>query len=198
MAVLRARLPTAGVNHPPCITSINSDSQRRVAPSAGFYFPHHHPANPTTFASSLSVASSPATCVHPSLCPALHWLKLQQHCPSGVSPYPDMTDNLLVPLPCHYAAIRLNPTAMLKDLRLDDAITLAEAENFKPRTYLAFLLWVSGPCRSCLPFNGANCTMYESPRSFLCPGCVGADTVSSPSAPHCVRPFKSKASPLTW
>ncbi|TFK91975.1 hypothetical protein K466DRAFT_540584 [Polyporus arcularius HHB13444] len=52
-----------------------------------------------------------------------------------------MTDDLLVPLPCHYALIRLNPTAMLGDLRLDDAITLAEAEKFKPKTYLAFLLW---------------------------------------------------------
>ncbi|KAI0697407.1 hypothetical protein C8T65DRAFT_813771 [Cerioporus squamosus] len=47
----------------------------------------------------------------------------------------------MVPLPCHYAAIRLNPTVMVEDLGLDDPITLAEAKRLKPKTYLAFLLW---------------------------------------------------------
>lgn len=49
----------------------------------------------------------------------------------------------MIPLPFLYSAIRLNPTAMVTYLGLDDDITLAEAKSVHPKTYLAFLVHVS-------------------------------------------------------
>lgn len=48
-----------------------------------------------------------------------------------------------VPSPLHYMAIRLNPTAMVDDLGLDDPETVAEAKALQTKTYLVYLVWVS-------------------------------------------------------
>ena len=52
---------------------------------------------------------------------------------------------VIVPSPSHYAAIRINPTAMLECLGLCDDATLAEAKRLKTKKYLAYLYWVSPP-----------------------------------------------------
>ena len=62
---------------------------------------------------------------------------------SGRTRNPSMSDRLMIPMPYRYSAIRLNPTAMVTELGLDDDITLAEAKSLDPKTYLAFFFHVS-------------------------------------------------------
>ncbi|TFK91978.1 hypothetical protein K466DRAFT_481556 [Polyporus arcularius HHB13444] len=52
-----------------------------------------------------------------------------------------MVRKLIIPSPSHYAAIRLNPVAMVEDLGLEDEATLAEARRLETKTYLAYLVW---------------------------------------------------------
>ncbi len=59
------------------------------------------------------------------------------------TPYYTMVRKLIIPSPSHYAAIRLNPAAMVEDLGLNDEATLAEAKRLETKTYLAYLVWVS-------------------------------------------------------
>ena len=51
----------------------------------------------------------------------------------------------IVPSSLCYAAIRIDPIAMVRDLGLDDPQTLAEARGVKNRTYLVLLHMV---CRA--------------------------------------------------
>ncbi len=52
-------------------------------------------------------------------------------------------DHPLIPLPSHYAVIRIDPEAMVKDLALEDAETLHEVRSMSRKKYLVFLQWVS-------------------------------------------------------
>ena len=47
------------------------------------------------------------------------------------------------PVPWFYAAIRMDPVAMVKDLGLNDAETLEAVEAFNPKTYLVYVNLVS-------------------------------------------------------
>ncbi|RPD57914.1 hypothetical protein L226DRAFT_470105 [Lentinus tigrinus ALCF2SS1-7] len=62
----------------------------------------------------------------------------------------------LVPLPSHYAVIRTDPEAMLKDLGLDDPETLAEAKDMSRKKYLVFLEWPEE-----LPMPGMRWCRYD-------------------------------------
>ena len=48
----------------------------------------------------------------------------------------------VVPLPHHYAVIRMDPEAMLRDLGLDDPVTLDEVRKIPVKKYLVYLNWV--------------------------------------------------------
>ncbi|KAI0800134.1 hypothetical protein C8Q74DRAFT_1191240, partial [Fomes fomentarius] len=48
-----------------------------------------------------------------------------------------------VPLPHHYAVIRMDPVRMVTDLGLDDPDTLREAQHMKTRKYLVYLSFVA-------------------------------------------------------
>ncbi|RDX48702.1 hypothetical protein OH76DRAFT_1352070, partial [Lentinus brumalis] len=50
-------------------------------------------------------------------------------------------DHPLIPLPSHYAVIRIDPEAMVKDLALEDAETLHEVRSMSRKKYLVFLQW---------------------------------------------------------
>ncbi|RDX48700.1 hypothetical protein OH76DRAFT_650215 [Lentinus brumalis] len=47
----------------------------------------------------------------------------------------------VAPMPGHYAVVRMDPEAMLKDLGLDDAATLDEVRQMSVKKYLVYLDW---------------------------------------------------------
>ncbi len=48
----------------------------------------------------------------------------------------------IIPSPFHYAVAQLKPVKMLRDLGLNDEITLAEARQMDTKKYLIYLYWV--------------------------------------------------------
>ena len=50
-------------------------------------------------------------------------------------------DVVFVPSPLEYAAIRMDPLAMVQ--HLDDPLALEAAHSIHPKTYLVHLTWVS-------------------------------------------------------
>ena len=50
-------------------------------------------------------------------------------------------DVVFVPSPLEYAAIRMDPVAMVQ--HLDDPLALEAAQGIHPKTYLVHLSWVS-------------------------------------------------------
>ena len=52
-------------------------------------------------------------------------------------------DVVFVPSPLEYAAIRMDPVAMVQ--HLDDPLALEAAHSIHPKTYLVHLTWVSQP-----------------------------------------------------
>ncbi|KAI0697410.1 hypothetical protein C8T65DRAFT_755346 [Cerioporus squamosus] len=50
-------------------------------------------------------------------------------------------DRPLIPQPSHYAVIRIDPEAMVKDLGLEDSETLREVRGMSRKKYLVFLVW---------------------------------------------------------
>ncbi len=68
-------------------------------------------------------------------------------------PLPEVTTTVFFsPNPGTYAAIRLNPVAMVKDLNDPEALVAAEA--LQTKTYLVYLNYVSVPeCSSSIPMS---------------------------------------------
>ena len=52
----------------------------------------------------------------------------------------------IVPPPCVYAVIRMDPTSMVQNLGLDDLETLGEAGKMNPKKYLVYVEWVRRFC----------------------------------------------------
>ncbi|RPD57931.1 hypothetical protein L227DRAFT_551440 [Lentinus tigrinus ALCF2SS1-6] len=103
-----------------------------------------------------------------------------------------MSDKLMIPLPCRYAAVRLNLMAMVADLGLGDEVTLTEARRFKPKTYLAFLFHPGE-----LPIPGMRWCRYKAEligttlRTAIPEQGITSDMVV-PIAPNCFHPHGRK------
>lgn len=87
-----------------------------------------------------------------------------------------------VPLPHHYAVIRMDPVRMVTDLGLDDPDTLREAQNMKTRKYLVYLSFVSLAYRS---HRFSIKVVYFRLQNFRCQGVVGVAITSNLSPLHC-------------
>ena len=111
-----------------------------------------------------------------------------------------MSDTVAIaPLPHYYAAIRMDPVSMAKDLGLDD-VAVAEAEELAKRTkkYLVYMFQVSMHPRPLSPRLSAQVPMCHSLQSSRFPPAGGVATTSSPSGPRCARLTTREGSPRTW
>ncbi|RPD57871.1 hypothetical protein L227DRAFT_551348, partial [Lentinus tigrinus ALCF2SS1-6] len=63
---------------------------------------------------------------------------------------------LILPAPSHYAVIRTDPEAMVRDLGFDDPATLKEAQGMLRKKYLVYLEWVGE-----LPMPGIRWCRYN-------------------------------------
>ncbi len=139
--LLSARLPTTGACHPPRITRINTLHGRAAAVSFLLSPPLLPLSLPCPWNHLLAVSQSVLLSDFGVIYILTSLRVLPNTKTSNAPPLPRMV-RAVAPLPFHYAVLRMDPEAMVKDLGLDDAATLDEVRQMSVKKYLVYLDWV--------------------------------------------------------